>query len=57
MDFAESVAVPDHRLAVPTTMRVVVIPRVGIRPASAIVRLTGFAHGERYKIALHPQHP
>ena len=65
MDFAESVAVPDHRLAVPMTMAmrvvvsmvVTVIPRVSIRPTGAIARLTGFAHGERHKIALRPQHP
>ena len=65
MDLAKSMAVVDHRLVVPMPMRVVVsvvvtvtvIPRVGIRPANAVARLAGFAHGERGKIALHPQHP
>ena len=26
-------------------------------PTGAIARLAGFAHGERHKIALRPQHP
>ncbi|WFU45935.1 hypothetical protein QA640_44910 (plasmid) [Bradyrhizobium sp. CB82] len=59
VDLAESVAMPDHRLAVlmaaqmVVRMVVIVIPRA----ASAIARLAGFAHGERHKIALRPQHP
>ena len=69
MDFAESVAVPDHRLAVPMimsmAMRVIVgsmvvtmLPRVSIRrPTCSVARLAGFAHSERHKIALRPQHP
>jgi len=66
MDLAESVTVPDRRLVGPMAMRVVVlvlvimlmimhvIVRVGICPAVAIA---GFAHGERNKITLRPQHP
>jgi hypothetical protein len=67
MDFAESVAMPDYRLAtaiamsMPMAMRVVVvsvvvplIARVGIRTTRSIARLISLAHSERHKIALRP---
>ena len=60
VDLTKSVAVPDHGLAVPMAMRVVVIVvvtvilRVGIGPVGAIA---GLAHGDRHKITLRPQHP
>ncbi len=41
-------------MRVVVSLVVTVIPRVGIRPAGAIARLAGFAHGERHKIALRP---
>ena len=58
MDFAETVAVPDHRLvaaaaiSMPMAMRVVVVSMV----VTVIARMTvtRFAHGERHKIALRP---
>lgn len=31
--------------------------RVGIRPTGAIAGFAGFAHGERHKVTLRPQHP
>jgi hypothetical protein len=41
------------------TMQVVVsmVVIVILRAIGALARLTGFAHGERHKITLHPQHP
>ncbi|HEX7428258.1 MAG TPA: hypothetical protein VF328_15300, partial [Mycobacterium sp.] len=59
MDLPKSVAMPDDRLAVPMAMQVVVslVVIVILCAIDAIARLTGFAHGERHKIALHPQHP
>jgi len=72
MNFAKSVAVPDHMLVVSmimsvrmvmavrvvvASMVVTVIPRVLIRATCPVAPVPGFAHSERDKITLRPQHP